>query len=91
MVSEEKKKLGGWKRNYWRGKVISLAGKRKEKEKKMTQQMMDALECCKQHDGPVTTKVMEKLKSFTETEIIAGAFFLKRTTAPNIRLKYEVG
>ena len=58
----------------------------------MTQQMMDALECCKQHDGPVTAKDMEKLKSFTETEIIAGAFFFqKRTTAPNIRLKYEVG
>ena len=54
--------------------------------------MMDALECCKQHDGPVTAKDMEKLKSFTETEIIAGAFFFqKRTTAPNIRLKYEVG
>ena len=53
--------------------------------------MMDALECCKQYDGPVTTKSMEKLKSFTETEIIAGVFFLKRKTAPNIRLKYEVG
>ena len=37
--------------------------------------MMDALECCKQHDGPVTAKDTEKLKSFTETEIIAGAFF----------------
>ena len=77
MVSEEKKEVR-WKRNYWRGKVISLAGKRKEKEKKMTQQMMDALECCKQHDGPVTAKDMEKLKSFTETEIIAGAFFFRR-------------
>ena len=44
----------------------------------MTQQMMDALECCKQHDGPVTAKDMEKLKSFTETEIIAGAFFFRR-------------
>ena len=33
MVSEEKKEVR-WKRNYWRGKVISLAGKRKEKENK---------------------------------------------------------
>ena len=40
--------------------------------------MMDALECCKQHDGPVTAKDTEKLKSFTETEIIAGAFFFRR-------------
>ena len=55
------------------GEVISLAGKRKGK--KMTQQMMDTLECCKQHDGPVTAKDIEKLKSFTESEIIAEAVF----------------
>ena len=47
----------------------------------MAQRMMDALECCKQHGGPVTAKDTEKLKSFTETEIIAEVgFFLKRTT-----------
>ena len=54
--------------------------------------MMDALEYCKQHGGPVTAKDTEKLKSFTETEIIAEVgFFLKRTTAPNMRLKHKVG
>ena len=31
---------------------------------------MDALECCKQHDGWVTAKDIEKFKSFTESEII---------------------
>ena len=47
----------------------------------MAQRMMDALEYCKQHGGPVTPKDTEKLKSFTETEIIAEVgFFLKRTT-----------
>ena len=30
--------------------------------------MMDALECCKQHGGPVTAKDTERLKSFTETD-----------------------
>ena len=40
---------------------------------------MDALECCKQHDGPVTAKDIEKLKAFTESEIIAETvFFWKR-------------
>ena len=58
----------------------------------MAQRMMDALEYCKQHGGPVTAKDTEKLKSFTETEIIAEVgFFLKRTTAPNMRLKHKVG
>ena len=39
--------------------------------------MMNALDCCKQHDGPVTSKDMEKLKSFTETEIITEAVFIE--------------
>ena len=36
--------------------------------------MTDTLEC-KQHAGPVTARGMEKVKSFTESEIIAQAFF----------------
>ena len=42
---------------------------------KMTQQMMDVLECCKQHEGPVTATDIEKLKSFTESDIIAETIF----------------
>ena len=61
-------------------KSLALLAK-KRKKKKMAQRMMDALEYCKQHGGPVTAKDTEKLKSFTETEIIAEVgFFLKRTT-----------
>ena len=41
----------------------------------MTQQMMGALKCFKEHDGPVTTKDIEKLGSFTESEIIAETVF----------------
>ena len=36
--------------------------------------MMDALKYCKQHDGPVTAKDIEKLKS-TESEVIADTIF----------------
>ena len=32
--------------------------------------MMDTLEYCKQHDGPVSAKDIEKLKSLTESKII---------------------
>ena len=39
---------------------------------------MDALECCKQHDGPVTAKDIEKWKSFTESEIIAETVFSEK-------------
>ena len=55
--------------------VKSLAMLAKERtKKKMSQQMTDTLEC-KQHAGPVTARGMEKVKSFTESEIIAQAFF----------------
>ena len=37
--------------------------------------MMDALEYCKPHDGPVTAKDIEKLMSYTESEITAETFF----------------
>ena len=37
--------------------------------------MMDALEYCKPHDGPVPAKDIEKLMSFTESEIITEIFF----------------
>ena len=57
----------------------------------MIQQMTDELECCKQHDGPITAKDMEKLKSCTKSEIITEAVFANRTTANNIRLKHKVG
>ena len=55
--------------------VKSLAMLAKERtKKKMSQQMTDTLEC-KQQAGPVTARGMEKVKSFTESEIIAQAFF----------------
>ena len=57
----------------------------------MTQQMMDAIECCRQDGGLATAKNVEKLKSYAENEIIAEAVFLNRTTAPNIGLKHKVG
>ena len=41
----------------------------------MTQQMMDALEFCKQYDEPVTAKDIPKLKSFTESKILAETVF----------------
>ena len=40
--------------------------------------MMDALEYCKQHDGPVAAKDIEKLKSLTESKIIAETVFSRR-------------
>ena len=39
---------------------------------------MDTLEYCKQHDGPVSAKDIEKLKSLTESKIIAETVFFWR-------------
>ena len=40
-------------------KSLTLLAKVREK---MNQQMMDTLECCKQHGGPVTAKDIQKLR-----------------------------
>ena len=56
--------------------VKSLALLVKEREK-MAQQMMNALEYCKQQDEPVTAKDTEKLKS-TESEVIADTIFSEK-------------
>ena len=40
-------------------KSLTLLAKVREK---MNQQMMDTLECCKQHDGPGTAKDIQKLR-----------------------------
>ena len=75
MVSEERRKVR-WMEKGFTDKiegVKSLALLAKERGK--NDPMMDALECCKQHDGPVTAKDLEKLKSFTESQIIAEIVF----------------
>ena len=49
--------------------------------------MIDAVEYCKQHDGTVTAKNIETLKSITESEIIAETIFSEE----QIRMKHKVG
>ena len=51
---------------------------------------MDALKSCKQYGGPITAKYVQKLKLFTENEIIVEAVFLKRIAPTNIRLKHKL-
>ena len=66
MVSEERRQVK-WMKKEFTDKIEGL--------KPCWEKMLDALECCKQHDGPATAKDIEKLKSFTESEIIAEAVF----------------
>ena len=62
--------------------IICLATDSTEKCK-IIKKMIYALKCFKQHDGLATAIKQEKLKSFTESEIIAGAVLLQRATRPN--------
>ena len=79
MVSKERREVKCMEKEFtdkrMKGCSQQPCQQKKGKRKKMIQQMMDELECCKQHDGPVTTKDIEKLKLFTDNEIIAGAAF----------------
>ena len=63
IISEERREVSWMKKELTdmiEG-VKSLALLAKVREK-MNQQMMDTLECCKQHDGPVTAKDIQKLR-----------------------------
>ena len=63
IISEERREVRWMKKKLTGmiGGVKSLALLAKVREK-MNQQMMDTLECCKQHDGPGTAKDIQKLR-----------------------------
>ena len=48
------------------------------------------MEKCKSHGGPVTTNDVEKLEVLSYEEVRPEVRFLKKTTAPQLRLKRKV-
>ena len=72
--------------------VQNLAIKVKEKKKmKIREKLNLALEQCKKHGGPLTTQDIDRLDQLDYSQTVSEATYLKRTTAPNIRLKRKVG
>ena len=70
--------------------VISLAAKERKKEN-VKRRIAESLEKCKSHGGPLTLHDIGRLDQLSEDEVIAEAQYLKRTSAPNIRLRMKQG
>ena len=53
--------------------------------------ILESLEKCKAHGGPLTPGDISKLDELTDEQIILEAKYLKKTVASNIRLKHKEG
>lgn len=70
--------------------ILAVEKKRKKKQE-IQKKLLENLEKCKEHGGPITSADIEKLDSLTYEQTVTEAGFLKKTTAPNIRYKRKVG
>ena len=52
--------------------------------------MMENLEACKAHGGPITEEDLPKLDSFTYEQLVIEVGYLKKTIAPQLRFKRKV-
>ena len=64
---------------------------KKVKKARNTARVMNALEKCKRHGGPVTIAGIDRLENMTDEQVKNEATFLKLTTGPNIRYRRKVG
>ncbi|ESO92995.1 hypothetical protein LOTGIDRAFT_162019 [Lottia gigantea] len=65
-----------------------MALKKKEELKlKKNIKMLQALETCKRHGGPVTSSTIPLLERLDQRELLKEIFYLRNTVAPDIRQK----
>ena len=61
----------------------AMEAKRKKKEKKVTK-TLDNLEECKKHNGPLTSKDIDRINELTDEQVLLEAKYLKKTISPNL-------
>ena len=70
-------------------KKLVLAKKEKLKRKKNLR-LLQTIDICKQHGGPLTDNNLELVESLSEKQLISEIVFLRLTVAPNIRQQRRV-
>ena len=72
--------------------VFELATKAKKAEKiRKHAKLLEALELCKKHSGPLSARDLHRLDELTDPQVVAEAKYLKKAIAPNLRLKQKEG
>ena len=65
-------------------KKLALA-KKEELKRKKNLRLLQTIDICKQHGGPLTDNNLELVESLSEKQLISEIVFLRLTVAPNIR------
>ena len=65
---------------------LALEAKKKKKLDK-NKKILENLELCLKHDGPLAISTLHKLDSLSDEQVMAEAKYLKKTIAPNLRFK----
>jgi hypothetical protein len=68
---------------------LAFGEKIKVKER-MNRKMLENLQACKAHGGPITEKDMCKLDSLTYDQLVIEVGYLKKTIAPQLQFKRKV-
>ena len=66
--------------------LLSLEAKRKKKQKSATK-VIQMLELCRLHGGPVTPSTLAKLDELTDSQIVNEAKYLRAVQVGDIKLK----
>ena len=91
--SDAAKKVKGMEKEFLvRVNAVSEAAieSRRQKKQKKLKKVIENLELCKIHGGPLTAKDIDRLDDLTAEEVLVEAKYLKKTVASNIRLKRKV-
>ena len=70
-------------------KEQSLLAKQEAKKKK-AEKLIEIIDECRQHGGPLTSSTADRLDSLTTDQVRSECRYLKATTAPDITLKKRV-
>ena len=70
-------------------KKLVLA-KKEEPKRKKNLRLLQTIDICKQHGGPLTDNSLELVESLSEKQLISEIVFLRLTVAPNIRQQRRV-
>ena len=61
-----------------------------KKKKRIDTKLMENLETCKKHGGPLTMHDLERVQSLDYNQLVAEVGYLKKTIAPQLRFKRRV-
>ena len=92
-ASEESSKVRKLERDFLATVKMSknlVLAKKEELKRKKNLRLLQTIDICKQHGGPLTDNNLELAKSLSKKQLISEIVFLQLTVVPNIRQQRRV-